>query len=374
MKKFIPNFAIVLAILVLNPNNSGAQIQINDSLTAEALVDDFFNSGVLVSISNVTFNGASADSISPRLALFTNGNSDSLNMDSGLIMYTGSTERIAGVPPDWIPIANYQDSDIQTMTGMPVNDCAVIEFDVLVEADALAFNYFFASAEYASFTCSTFNDGFGLFISGPGLEGPFTNNAVNIATIPNSTTPVAINTVNSGVSSYPGNEANCESANPNWIEDSQYFIQNSGNEVNDLLFTGYTENFEAYMEVVNGETYHIKFAICDASDGALDSGVFLETGSFEGRLLSGLRDMEHKALYIYPNPTTHFLNLENVCTECSGNIQFQIIDIQGRIVAEYQKPNTDQIRISTSGIEKGIYILNAMYNNQLLAYKKFVVE
>ena len=148
---------------------------------------------------------------------------------------------------------------------MPVYDCAVIEFDVLVEADALAFNYFFASQEYAAFTCSNYNDGFGLFISGPGIEGPYINNAINIATIPNSTTPVAINTVNSGVPSGGFPIENCENANPNWIEDSQYFMQNSSNEVNELPFTGFTENFEAYVEVTNGEIYHIKFAISRAN-------------------------------------------------------------------------------------------------------------
>lgn len=374
MHTVLSRIVYFLALVFCFPTFLNAQIQINDSLSAQSLIDDFFNSGVLVSISNVTVNGTSADSTSLRLGLFTDGFSESLNMDSGLVMYTGFSSSIAGNQPGFIPIDNYQDIDIQTMTGMPVNDCAVIEFDVLVEADALAFNYFFASSEYEAFTCSNFNDGFGLFVSGPGIEGGYTNNAINIATIPNSTTPVAINTVNSGTSSSPGNSINCENANPNWIDDSQYFIQNSGNVVNDLPFTGYTENFEAYVEVINGEVYHIKFAICDASDSAFDSGVFLESGSFEGRLLSRLTKRKDEKMRAFPNPASNFVQLENVCAECSGNIQFQIIDIHGRIVAEYEKPNSENIRISTSGIQNGIYFLNVMHNNQLVGNTKLVFE
>ena len=62
-----------------------------------------------------------------------------------------------------------------------MNDCAVIEFDVIVSADALAFNYVFASSEYAAYTCSNYNDAFGLFVSGPGISGPYENDAINIA-------------------------------------------------------------------------------------------------------------------------------------------------------------------------------------------------
>lgn len=373
MKSVLPCLFGIAAFFSLSQSEISAQIQINDSLPAETLVQDFFNSGVLVNIYNVTYNGASADSISPRLGLFTDGLTDGLNMDSGLIMYTGLTKGIVG-NIEWLMLENYQDSDIETITGVNVNDCAVLEFDVVVEADALAFNYFFASTEYASFTCSNYNDGFGLFISGPGLNGPYTNNAVNIATIPNSNVPVAINTVNSGESSVPGNESYCENANPNWIEDSQYFIENSGNEVNDLTFSGYTQNFEAYVDIINGSVYHIKFAICDASDGSLDSGVFLEAGSFEGRLMSDIGDIEKRNINIYPNPARDYLHLEGVCEDCSGEIEIEIVDLRGRIVAQFIEPNAELIQIATTGIESGIYILKVSNNNQMIGNTKFVKD
>ena len=44
---------------------------------------------------------------------------------------------------------------------------------------------------------------------------------------------------------------------------------------------GFTVPFKAEHEVICGETYHIKLAIADGSDGALESIVLLEEGSFE---------------------------------------------------------------------------------------------
>ena len=363
---------VSLLALVIS-QSSHAQLEINDSLTVETLVDDFFNSGVLVDINNVTFNGASADSINPQVGFFSNGVSDSLSMESGLLMMTGYVGTIIGNNISTL-LNNYQDSDIASITNSNVNDCAVIEFDVIVNADALAFSYFFASTEYASFTCSAFNDGFGLFISGPGISGPYTNNAVNIATIPDSEIPVAINTINSGVSSSPGNDTNCESANPNWLEDSQYFIQNSSNEVSSITFNGWTENFEAFVEVENGGTYHIKFAICDAMDGALDSGVFLETGSFEGRFLNNLNNAGIKSVNIYPNPASDRFLLKNVCQDCTGNIQIQISDIQGRIVADLEESNIDLIEVDIQDLEKGVYLVSVSNNSELIGTKKLVIE
>src|SRR5690606_7582028 len=142
------------------------------------------------------------------------------------------------------------------------------------------FRYVFASEEYPGFTCSSYNDAFGFFISGPGINGPFQNNAINIAVIPETDIPVAVNTVNSGVASNPGNTPNCENANPDWIEHSQYFVDNSDEVEGDIQFPGMTVTFTAFANVQCGETYHIKLAIADAFDGSLDSGVFLEAGSF----------------------------------------------------------------------------------------------
>jgi hypothetical protein len=47
-----------------------------------------------------------------------------------------------------------------------------------------------------------------------------------------------------------------------------------------MQYDGYTDVLTAQSAVTCGETYHIKIAICDASDQELDSGVFLKQNSF----------------------------------------------------------------------------------------------
>ncbi|MEM7038021.1 MAG: choice-of-anchor L domain-containing protein, partial [Bacteroidota bacterium] len=125
----------------------------------------------------------------------------------------------------------------------------------------------FGSEEYDEYVCATFNDVFAFFISGPGIVGQ-----QNIALVPGTTTPVAINTVNVGM---PGQFG---SAGPGCITtNSQYYFQNNA-AVTTVQYDGFTTSLVAKSAVMPCSTYHIKLAIADAGDGALDSGVFLEEG------------------------------------------------------------------------------------------------
>ena len=65
-----------------------------------------------------------------------------------------------------------------------INNVTILEFDFVAQSDEMSFWYSFGSMEYTSYTCSSFNDVFGFFISGPGITGPYTNDAVNIALVP----------------------------------------------------------------------------------------------------------------------------------------------------------------------------------------------
>jgi hypothetical protein len=364
------------AILILNSGSASGQFQYDADLTAEELIADFFNSGVLLEISNITFNGVpAADTVSSQLAYFNSGNSAGFNIDEGILMSTGFAPQV--FDPDTFsmnPIGtiNLSDPDILMISqGVAVNDCAIIEFDVVVDADAVAFSYVFASNEYPAYTCSQFNDAFGLFISGPGIDGPFTNSAENIATIPDSDTPIAINTVNSGVSSGPGNESNCEDANPNWLDDTIYFVDNSNGDSSDVNFPGYTVNLEAYKEIIFGEQYHFKFAICDVIDGALDSGVFLEAGSFEGRLISDVQDHLPYDLKLYPNPAKDEIRVES---DVLTGSTLQVFNIYGKLVKNEFINAAENIRIDISDLDAGIYILRLSNQDQILAAQKLVVK
>lgn len=86
---------------------------------------------------------------------------------------------------------------------------AVLEFDFIPTGDSISFRFVFGSEEYPEYVCSQYNDVFGFFLSGPGIDGSFTNNAINLGVLPNSTVPIAINTVNSGAPGVGGSASGC---------------------------------------------------------------------------------------------------------------------------------------------------------------------
>lgn len=165
-----------------------------------------------------------------------------------------------------------------------LNNLIVLEFDFIPTSNQVSFEYVFASNEYPGYTCSQYNDIFGFFISGPGINGPFINNSENIALVPNpddptsyTNTPVIINTINSGTPS-SGNSAPCDLIDPNWQDYSVFFTDNSATTT--VSYPGFTVPLIAVANVQACETYHIKLAIADVADGILNSAVFIQEGSF----------------------------------------------------------------------------------------------
>lgn len=268
----------IAALALLTAFTAKSQVVIIDSLTVEELVNDYLL-GEGVEATNITFNGTQADSVYIQIGLYQS-EGDLIEFDEGVTLATYDVNNINNTPADFITNSITDDPDLVAIAGAgtPMNDCAILEFDFIVSSDSVKFNYVFASNEYSGYTCSQYNDAFGFFLSGPGIAGPFSNDAINIALIPNSDIPVAINTINSGIPD--GDASFCEDANPNWQEDTQYFVNNPSFPPNEISLPGMTVTLTAEAAVQCGEEYHIKLAIGDAFDNGVDSGVFLEAGSF----------------------------------------------------------------------------------------------
>ena len=263
--------------------------------TAENIVNDLLLGDDLETTNWSWQNGAT------NIGYF-DGFASNVGFDEGVIMCTGGINFVtngmgAGPGMSGDPDLEQALSELG-MSGFSVNNVTILEFDFVANSESMAFNYVFGSMEYTSYTCSSFNDVFGFFLSGPGITGPYTNNGVNIALVPDpanpgsyTDTPVAVNTVNNGEMT---NDPDCNDLDPDFESYNIYWIDNdySGagwqgvNEPPDPEFTvdgltGFTTPLTAeYNGLTCGETYHIKLAIADCADGILNSAVFLEANSF----------------------------------------------------------------------------------------------
>ncbi len=259
---------VVVFLLTL----SFAQITLTPGQTVVDLTQNVLTGNGLEAL-NITFNGSApnAQVAQNGVQFFSIEPGTDFPFNSGLILRT-----------DGAPSVN-ADPDLNALSSpFNVTNGSIIEFDFVATGDTMNFKYIFASSEYTSYTCSGFNDAFGFFLSGPGINGPYTNNAINLATIPGTNTPVAINTVNSGIAT-GGSPQNCLNANPLWQEHTIYFTTS----FNQLFlpigggYNGATVAMIAASGLVCNETYHIKMGVANVGDQALNSAVFLEAESFQ---------------------------------------------------------------------------------------------
>lgn len=256
--------------LVLLSAVSYAQLTVNGSMTPTQLVQNVLL-GTGITASNITYSG----DITARGSF--NGSSSNIGFSSGVILASGDIVNAVG--PNNVGGASSSfntsstDPQLTAIATSSINDAAILEFDFVPVSDTIKFRYVFGSEEYMEYANSTYNDVFGFFISGPIPSGGTYSNQ-NIALVPGTSTPVSINNVNLN------------------FNGMYYFDNGDGNGTGTasdgatVQYDGFTHPLTAKAAVVCGQTYHIKIAISDVGDGALDSGVFLEAGSFSSNTVS----------------------------------------------------------------------------------------
>lgn len=241
--------------------SSFAQMTVSQTGTVTQWVQNVLT-GPGVTVSNVTYTGDMQS-----IGTFTTGTNPTIvGFNSGMVLSSGNVSHIPW--PNTSSTISTQtsggsDPQLAGLITQAIKDAAVLEFDFIPLSDTIKFRYVFASEEYTTYV-NSINDVFGFFVTGLSpLGGNYTNK--NIALIPNTTSPVSINSINNG-NSNTGPCVNCT-----------YYNHNYGTTV---AFNATTTVMTAWLRVIPCFSYHIKIAIGDASDKILDSGVFLEANSF----------------------------------------------------------------------------------------------
>lgn len=337
---------LLLSLFLVSGFASFAQLAVTTTETPSELILNTFM-GQNTSISNIKFNGSTANAqlLRDQVGRYSNGNNGPMSIGSaqGIILCTGKAIVAAGMNntttaanPSLTAIEG--DSDLDMITNSSVRNTCVVEFDFVPVGNTILFDYIFASEEYNMFVNSQFNDIFGLFLSGPGVSGPYSNNSMNIATIPGTTLPVAINNINNGTQ----NLGPCEFC--------QYYIDNPLGE-EEFQFNGRTTQLTASASVTTGETYHLKFAIANIGDNGYDSGMFLTAGSFRAATL-GNENFATEKVTMFPNPASDVIHI-NAADNISA---ITIYDIQGRGLFT-QKTNGTNLEVNTSNLSTGTYVV-----------------
>ncbi|MCC7466880.1 MAG: choice-of-anchor L domain-containing protein, partial [Saprospiraceae bacterium] len=246
-----------------------SQLEVQENLSPEYLIENVLVGGGCFQISNVGYQG-----FNTQIGAFSNGGAN-IGFDSGIIMATGNILLAPG--PNDLSGGSFgygfptPDVDLSPLSTGPLFDRASIEFDFVPTQNTVTFEFVFASEEYCEYVNTQFNDVFGFFISGPGING-----TQNLALIPNTTMPVTINTVNHLVNSnwYVHNS-------PETDPDCAFLPPATGNIPQEIEYDGFTRKMVAIANVIPCQKYHIKLKIADTGDGVWDSAVFLKANSFD---------------------------------------------------------------------------------------------
>ncbi len=238
----------------------------NSVLTAEKIVKDYLLSEG-VTIKKIEYQG------NPLSIGYYKGGLSAIGIDSGIIISTGyvassgivtGAERLGKDFASWDNGSTALFPDLTTLTQGQLYNTSILEITFIPYSDTLRFKYCFASEEYPEFSCDIYNDVFGFFIEGPGYSKP-----TNIALLPGSRLPVAINNLHPPNPLIPG----CDTFNIRLYKDNiDSFKQPT--------YDGITQVFTAEAKVTPCQEYTIRLGIADVKDKIYDSAVFLEAKSF----------------------------------------------------------------------------------------------
>lgn len=258
-----------------------AQLTVTSTMTPLQYVQDVLV-GAGVQVSNVTFNG-NANYSGNQIGKFDYVGTQ-IDFSSGIVMGSGGVAGLKGpnnlgghsTPPNGTSVAGDAQLDLYSND---LNDIGKLEFDFIPAGNTVSFNFRFGSDEYDEFVCSSFFDVFGFFVTAltPG-GGTYSN--TNLALVPGTTLPITINTINNGTPGgfyLPGTCNAANGSNAQWQANTTYYAGAPGTH---FQADGMTKSINITFNVVCGEPYHFKFAIADVGDGAFDSWVLFESGSF----------------------------------------------------------------------------------------------
>ncbi len=256
---------LFLIILLYCPFLSAQYIQVDDTYTAQQLVEDVLINSPCANVSNFTVSGWDEFQ---SYGYFNKGNSN-FPFDDGVLITTGKA--VSAIGPNTSLLSEGSNSwtgdlDLeQAINESNTINATILEFDFLPLADKVTFEYIFSSEQYFAYNnpnqCN-FSDGFAFLLKVANGQ----NQYQNLAVVPGTNVPVKITTIR-------GEGTICPAANP------AYFDAFNGNQ-HPTNYNGQTAILKAEALVQPGTLYHMKLVVADQGNTLYDSAIFLGGGTF----------------------------------------------------------------------------------------------
>lgn len=257
---------IILGLLTLTVFAGYSQaITVNTTTSATTLVNTIFN-GTASNISRSSGNG---------LGSFQNTN-PAFPLSSGIVICGGNANSILGTSTMSTTGSGVSDSDLQAFSNATgstgfIQDASFLSFNFVATTSSVSMDYVFASEEYGTYQCG-FSDKVAFL-----LTNLATGVTTNIAVVPQTTTPVSVNTIRSNVYN-----SGCPSVN------AQYFgayDASNNSSLSGTCFNGRTVLLNASSNLVIGDTYKLKIVIGDWQDSLFDSAIFMKSSLLDTNIL-----------------------------------------------------------------------------------------
>jgi hypothetical protein len=317
---FLFSFQLKSQTLIITQNDTPEE--------AAQMVHDMLVSGG-IQVFNVQFTGY------PQSSGAFSGEAGN-GLSSGMLLTSGKA--ILAMGPNTSPGAGNNngavgDADLSVLADDVTYDACVLDFDFIPSTESISLTFVFASEEYPEGVDANWNDAFGIFLSGPGIEGSFTNGAINLAVLPGTDIPISVNSVNSD-------------------SNAVFFVSNWNPVVNDnIQYDGYTVVLTAQASVEPLLTHHLKIAIADGGDRVYDSGLWIKEGSFTDEGLTSVgSQMAALPFVVIQDQVSHGFEVR-LTEPIAGELEFHLYDALGREISS--KSNNFRF----TGLKQGLYTL-----------------
>lgn len=261
----------VLWMLAMISTIGYSQISVDETPTAQELIEDIFINNDCVVVSNVSQSTGIDFGDVNGIAAFAQNGSD-FPYANGIVLTTGNVASAPG--PNTTLLSDGEtfwpgDADLEAVTGVANTlNASYIQFDFIPFVNEVNLNFIMASEEYNQFFECSFADAFAFI-----LTDNVTGEVTNLAVLPGTDIPIQTNNVHPDVPGF------CDAINEEYFDKYNILPFNPPEDAA-INYNGQMVSLTGNATVVENNSYTIKIVIADFTDEIFDAAVFLEASSF----------------------------------------------------------------------------------------------